>query len=266
MKVFIFAYNRFDTMTTSEYFKEVPHTVLCHSNEDKQRFIDGGRIFTKDLQATNNQKGLAYQRNTALDQMREGEWAVFFVDDLIRMTYLEGYEDIRANALDVTMENQKQYRQLFKKPLSAQRFIELTKKDIFTAETRGLALVGYSLTENPLFRRKRYGFWSLADGRCWLVKKTHLRFDNQTQLIDDTCWTAKNLKTFGGVVVNNWILPLCKRYTAGAFGSIQERMPQKIREASYLVENYPDFIAFADKKGWPPKSHVKIKPRRGARA
>ena len=43
MKIIIFTYDRFDTITTSRYFKNVEHTVLCHSDDDKQRFI----VFTK---------------------------------------------------------------------------------------------------------------------------------------------------------------------------------------------------------------------------
>ena len=81
------------------------------------------------------------------------------------------------------------------------------------------------------WRDKKYGYWSLVDGRCWLVKKTKLRQDKNVNCIEDYHFTALNLKTFGGVVVNNWVLTDCVRYGAGSYGSLKKRMPQKIKES-----------------------------------
>lgn len=265
MKFFIFTYDRYDSITTSEFFKDVPHTVLCHTEQQKAEFLKHGRIHTPDFIATGKERGLAYNRNVALDMMDKGEWAVFFVDDLIDITYLDGYETETATSFDITPKNAKEFKTRLDKKCTPQDFMNAVQRNIQYAESLGLALVGFSLTPNPMFRRNRYSHWALADGRCWVVKKTHLRFDENVQLIDDTCWTAKNLEFFGGVVVDNWVLPLCKRYTKGAFGSIEERMPQKLRECAYLVEKYPGQIAFADKAGWPKGSHVRIRPKMGKR-
>ena len=102
----------------------------------------------------------------------------------------------------------------------------------------------------------------MADGRAWVVRKTKLRFDENVQLIDDLCWTALNIKHFGITVVNQWVLPDCKRYTSGSFGSKEQRMPQKLKEASYLVETYPELISFRKKAGWPEGSHVVLRPQK----
>lgn len=262
MKIFIFTYDRFNTISTSAYFKGLPHTVLCHTEEQKAAFLAGGRIYTPDLVATGAPRGLAYNRNFALSQMQAGEWALFFVDDLIRMTYLDGYEAVNSDTIPVdSASSTAEFRKKFKKECSAETFLQICEQEILHAEQLKMALVGFSLTDNPLFRRKKYAHWCLADGRCWLVKKTHLKFDNNVQLIDDTCWTAKNLEAFGGVVVNNWVLPECERYSAGAFGSIEQRMPQKLQECEYLVRKYPGYIDYADKAGWPKGSHVRIVSR-----
>lgn len=259
MKTFVFTYDRYDTITTSQYLKGHEHFVLCHTEEQKKRFEDSGRVFG-ELIATGNQKGLAYNRNAALEMMRDGEWAVFWVDDLIETTCLENYFGMdHLTELGVTTENQPQLRKELKHPCDASLFYEISKSTISVAEQKGFPLCGFSLTDNPLFRNKHFSFWGLADGRCWLVKKTQLRFDIRAQLIDDTCFTAMNLKKFGGVVVNNWLLPNCKRYTGGAYGTMDERMEQKKAECSYLVEAYPEFIQFADKAGWPEGSHIKIR-------
>lgn len=261
MKIIIFTYDRYDSISTSEYFKGIPHTVLCHDETAKQKFLDAGRIHGEII-ATGEPKGLANNRNYAIDMMQDGEWALFFVDDLISMTMLESYYQQQGTTLGINSENQPKYRAEFKKECTPQEFLKICEETIQHAEQKGFALCGFSLTNNPLFRDKKFGYWALADGRCWLVKKTHLRFDTNTQLIDDTCFTALNLKAFGGIVNNNWVLPDCKRYTEGAFGTIEQRMPQKLREAKYLVDTYPEFVAYADKVGWVENSHVKIRQKR----
>ena len=83
-KVFVFAYDRFESMTTSLMLEEagVDHRVLCHDTVAKERFIDGGRVRPARLVATRQPKGLAYNRNAALEMMSDGEWALFLVDDV----------------------------------------------------------------------------------------------------------------------------------------------------------------------------------------
>ena len=58
MRIFVFTYDRFETITTSEYLKDVPHIVLCHTEEQKTQFIKAGRIHG-DIVATGQPKGLA---------------------------------------------------------------------------------------------------------------------------------------------------------------------------------------------------------------
>tara|TARA_A100000171_G_C2134453_1_gene149116 strand:- start:1944 stop:2759 length:816 start_codon:yes stop_codon:yes gene_type:complete len=261
MKIIIFTYDRFDTITTSRYFKGIKHTVLCHTNQQKQKFINAGNIYG-DIIATNQPKGLSNNRNFALDMLNDDEWALFMVDDLINMTFLQTYYKQKLNNLDIDFKNVPEYRKLFKQQLNPQQFLEICNETIEHAEQKGFALCGFSLTDNPLFRNKKYSYWSLADGRCWLVKKTDLRFDLKVQLIDDTCFTALNLKKFGGVVNNNWILPNCKRYTTGAYGTLNQRMKQKKIECEYLVKTYPEFIKISKKSGWEYGTHVKIRQKR----
>lgn len=256
-QTFVFTYDRYHEITTSEYLKDIPHTVLCHTKEQAHAFHKAGRIHGEMI-STKKPRGLTYNRNFALDMMKPGEWAAFWVDDLIDVTYYPN-QDAPMGKLNITAGTQNKARMLFKTPCPAERFYEIAEQCVLHAEQRGFALVGFSLTDNPMFRRNKFSYRGLADGRCWIVKKTDLKFDEKVQLIDDTCWTAINLRYFGGVVVNNWVLPNCKRYTAGAFGKKEDRMQQKIKECAYLVKTYPDHIKIASKVGWPEGSHVVIK-------
>jgi hypothetical protein len=263
VKVFVFAYNRYDTMTTSTMLEDegIDHTVMCHSEDDALMFIAGRTAKASNMYVTNNPKGLAYQRNSALDLMDEGEWAVFLVDDLINITELRNYATA-TDPLPITTVNQGVYRERFKYPVTMRHFINVRAPELIAkCEHEGARLGGWAGNDNTMFRKGHWGKNILADGRAWVVRKTHLRFDSKVQMIDDVCWTAQNIEAFGSVIVDRWVLPLCKRFTKGAFGSKQERMPQKIAEAAYLVATYPNLITFKAKAGWPTGSHVALRTR-----
>jgi hypothetical protein len=263
MKVFVFTYDRFDSISTSSMLEDedIDHVVLCHTEQQREAFIAGGLVKPDRLVATGQPKGLANNRNEALDRMDDGEWAMFLVDDLKAVTELRNYDTAR-DPLPITATSQPTYRERFKHPVTMHHFLHRADGVIRQCERNGARLGGFCGVDNVLFRKGHWGYNILADGRAWVVRKSHLRFDANVQLIDDLCWTALNIAEFGCVVVDRWVLPDCKRYTAGAFGSIQERMPQKLAEAAYLVGQYPDLIAFKRKAGWPDGAHVVLRPNR----
>ena len=108
MKVFTFFYNRYDTATTSKALNEngIAHNVLVHNSDDLQKFVKGGTIHGKST-VTNNGKGLAYQRNAALDMMDTGEWAAFMCDDFKKIkAYSKEFIFSKTNNIVITQQNQ----------------------------------------------------------------------------------------------------------------------------------------------------------------
>jgi hypothetical protein len=261
MKIFVFGYDRYDTMSTSQLLEAegIDHIVLCHTEEAKEQFIKGGTAKPERLVATGQPKGLANNRNAALDMMEPGEWAMFLVDDLKNVTSVEDYHARTSGRLGITMENQKTIAPATRQPITMREYLYTADELVTACEAMGAHLGGFCGINNPLFRDAKFRFNVLADGRAWVVKKGNLRFDPGAQLIDDLCWTAQNIQHYGIVVVNQWVLPDCKRYTAGAFGSIEQRLPQKAAEAEYLVTHYPALIRYAKKAGWPDGTHVQLK-------
>jgi len=261
MKVFIFTYDRYDSLSTPEFFEKegIDHIILCHSEEAKQKFIEGGKVNPNKIIATGKPKGLTNNRNYALDQMKEGEWALFMVDDLKNFLEYQDYDTDTRDKLPITTDTMKQWGKAFTKKVSAKKFLERCEESIKKADEKNIKLVGFAGFTNPLFLKNKWKYNALADGRAWLIKKCELRFDENVQMVDDVCWSAINIKAHG-LLINQWIIPDCKRYTAGSFGSKEQRMPQRIEECKYLVENYPDQIMYATKKDWPDGSHIQIKP------
>lgn len=239
----------------------IEHTVLCHTEEQKQQFIEHGLVKAERLIATGNPRGLAYNRNYALDMMEQGEWAMFLVDDMKSVTELNNY-DRASSPLPIKTDNQSIYAKRFRTPVTMQHFMKRAEQLSVTCGRNNCYLGGWAGINNPLYRTHKYKTNILADGRAWIVRKTNLRFDENANLIDDLCWTALNIKHYGIVIVDQWILPDCRRYTKGAFGSIEQRMEQKKIEAAYLVKTYPELITFKEKVGWESGSHVVLKQSR----
>ena len=262
MKIFVFAYDRYQTMTTSEMLEAegIDHVVLCHNEEQKSSFIEGGRVLAKRLVVTNKPKGLSHNRGFALELLENGEWGMFLVDDLVHIAELDCYDEYRhVGRLSITPGETAIWKKRFDKRINLKQFITRCEDDIRVAEKLGVYLIGFSSNENPLFRNRKWIFRGLVDGRAWLVKRSKLLPDLNVHAVEDYCWTARNLMAFGSVMVNNWILVKCERYTAGGYGSKKQRLAQKLKECDYLVSRYGKYIAYANKPGEPARSHIKIK-------
>lgn len=261
MKIFVFGYDRYHTTTTSAMLEKegIDHWYLIHDADKYEKFAEAGKVMIERLVVTGQPKGLPFNRNYALDWMEEGEWALFLVDDFISLTELDSYLTSTTERLPIDTTNSTEFGRRFKTELTFRDFLLRCGDCITQAQEEGANLVGFAAYENPLFRASKWKRSGLCEGRCLLVKKTHLRFDTNAVLMDDYCFTALNLREFGKVLCNQWILPNCARYTPGGCGTKEERMKAKIAECAYLVNTYPDQIRYAEKKGWPDGSHIAIR-------
>ncbi len=262
MKVFVFAHDRADSMTTPLMLEadNVEHTVLVSSISRAEMLLRGHRLNPERLEVTGYPDGLGHSRNGALDRMVEGEWALFLVDDMKQCYELDTYDSEPTDELPIDIENQGIYRAKFRSRISTAQLLARAQEAIPHLEAIGANLMGFTAYENPLFRSKKWGYQVLADGRAWLIKKTHLRFDPRVNYMDDYGFTAQNIAEFGAVAVNRWILPDFVRWGAGGLGTIEQRMAGKIAEAQYLVDKFPDLLMFKKKKGWPDGSHIGFRP------
>jgi len=261
IKVFTFFYNRFTDATTSLALKEngIEHNVLIHKEEDYIKFKEGGTIGGNPI-ITNQPKGLAYQRNAALDLMEKDEWAVFMCDDFQKILSYPIKEIMNKHTkINVTIENQSEYQLTNEKhKMSLKEMFTMFPRLIKLAEKNNIKLIGFGLHSNPLNLGRKFATRGLADGRFWLVKKSDYRFDENVQMVDDVCWTAENLIRHNNVLILNWTVPFFKRYTAGAFGSISERKEQRLKECKYLANKFNPLIRIANKANWDYGTHVRI--------
>jgi hypothetical protein len=258
VKVFTFFYNRYDTASTSLALAQnsIDHTVLIHTTEDLQKFIKGQTIHGKPI-VTNNGKGLAYQRNSALEMMETGEWGVFMCDDFQKIkAYPKEFIFSKTQSIDINQQNQNKYR--LKNQVTLKEMFNWFPKLIELAEQNNIHLIGFGLHDNPMNLRKKFTTRGLADGRFWLVRKAQYKFDVYAQLIDDVAWTAENLVRHKNVLILNWCVPYFERYTAGGFGSTTERKAFRMKECAYLANKFDPLVKIAEKPGWDYGTHIRI--------
>lgn len=259
MKVFTFFYNRYENASTSIALEanDIPHHVLIHKAEDYDKFKRYNTCRGEAV-VTNNGKGLAYQRNSALDMMDTGEWAVFMCDDFMKIKSMPEEWILSSNQeLPINFANQNKFR-LKENGFTLKKMFALFPRLIELAERNNIHLVGFGLHDNPMNLRKKFSHRGLADGRFWLVKKAGYKFDTNAQLIDDVAWTAENLMRHRNVMVLNWLVPYFQRYTAGGFGSTTERLALRRKECAYLANKYNPLVKIAQKPGWESGTHIRI--------
>lgn len=265
MKIVIFTYDRFRSATTIPQAAKsgLGYTVLCHAEEQRNNFIALGGVDPAKIVATGKPRGIAFNRNWAFDNlMADGEWALFLVDDWKRCTELDTYDQETEPVLPLTMADNNLYRRKFNTEIDLRQLHHRAEQMTAELDRVGCDLGGFVAHDNPLFCKKHYTRNVLADGRAWVVRKTALRVDENIRIIDDYCFSAQQILFGRGTLVNQWVRPDCYRYSEGAYGSIQKRLPDKLADCAYLVATYPAAVRIAEKKNEPAGSHVAIRPKR----
>jgi hypothetical protein len=258
VKTFTFFYDRYSDATTSKelYANGIEHYVMIHSEKHLTEFNKHGTIKGKPV-VTNEMKGLANQRNRALDMVDVGEWCVFMCDDFVKIkSYSQAMIEGSINRLPITFENQNKYR--LKNEITLKQMFTYFPRLIQIAEKNKIHLIGFGLHDNPMNLGRKFTTRGLADGRFWLIKKSNYNFDLKAQLIDDVAWTAENLVRHGNVLVLNWVVPYFKRYSSGGFGSTSERIAQRKKECGYLSRKYDPLVRIANKPNWEYGTHIRI--------
>lgn len=265
MKIVVFTWDRYDTISTPRALSEAgaAYDVVCHSPEAYEKFAEAGNVFSQRLLVSNVPKGLANNRNWYIENhLRDGEWCLMLVDDWMHATELDCYDYPPGNPLPVVLTNTTEWKRKFNNKISMEKFLQRANELTVECHARDTTLGGFAGNDNALFRKPHFRRNALADGRAIVLRKTHLRFDPNAQMVDDVCFTAQTLEAFGRVLVNEWVHPYCRRYTQGGYGNLESRMEQRKADCQYLVQRFPGLITYREKPGWPAGSHVQIQAMR----
>jgi hypothetical protein len=228
---------------------------MIHNENDYDKFVKGNTIHGTPI-ITNNPKGLAYQKNSALDMIEDGEWGVFMSDDFSVIKAFN-FDRIKTDdKVSFDIKNQKIFKYC-DRPTMAELY-SIFPYLIKQAERLNIKMIGFSSNDNPRNVERKFGFKGLVDGRLFLVKKSKLRFDNNVNSIDDYYFTLLNIENNSNNLILNWISPEFQRYSVGGVGSKEARKEQKKADCAYLINRFPKLVKFAEKTGYDWGEHIKI--------
>lgn len=267
MKILIFTYDRYSTITTPAALDAagiMDYRVICHTEAQRQQFIAAGRVRPETLIVSGQPRGLANNRNWAMDNLcAPGEWACMLVDDWITYKEFVRYDTVGVEDLTLIDPNKRTWgnQNHVWAERSARCFMRRAAETQAKAEALGVDLAGFALHDSLGYLMPKWRRNCLPDGRALLIRIANLRFDPGAQLMDDRCFAAQNIEAGSGCITNNWALPLCERYTSGAFGTITERLPQHRAERDFLMRRFPGLFHLVTKPGWPSKMNLRITAR-----
>lgn len=266
MKLFIPSFRRPDLHCTFRHFEgtNIDWYVLVHTADEHRGYRIAGLVPPERLILTRAPLGLVNHRNWAIDNMVEdGEWFLFASDDITKITMLEEPFYSNDSEIDVSTKNSTLWGRRFAKQAGPREVERICDELLQKAIAEDCYYAGFSAFGNSLFRAKKWKRDTFVDGRLFLMRKTELRFDPRVVTMDDYAFTAQNLSTSHGTLVNAWVEPVARRYTAGGIGTYDERLPAKRADCAYLIERYPHLFRYnSSKKSGAPDAELSLIPSR----
>lgn len=260
MKIFINSHNRAEVISTHKLLDAVgaKYKIILHSQEQYDQYVLNPSVRPETLVVANFPVGMAGIRNWLLENLvDEGEWYMLLDDNITEFQCVPKPEYWEK---EIDMEKDpKQARMLYETVVDFNRVLDVCKDCIEHAESKGAKLIGFGSNLNFFFRSKKFREVGYVIGKMQIIKKTKLRYDLNVQAMDDYCWTAQNLETFGKVLINNYCVGVKKHYAKGGIGTYEERLPTKLKEVAYLMQRFPGLFRYKVKTGCDPKAEIQVR-------
>lgn len=263
MKVFIPSKGRARTISTHKVFPD--SVVVVHSLQEQELYAQyhpelfyAGRIHVSNVPA--DTFGLTRQREYVCQNLvKKDEWFVFCDDNVKSVQALvPPYYD--EEEVDVQMENCSDWRPRFNVDCSSDYFFHVVVKDTIEYCKRvGAHLAGFTLTDNVLFRAKKFRKAGYVIGKMMVWHNTQeMPFDHSISM-EDFYHTAINLKMYGAAVVNNFCRPKAGHYEEGGMGRYEDRVPVRQQDVIKLMEMFPGLFRVKNRKGFVDNSDLQLR-------
>lgn len=266
MKVFIPSKNRPETISTHRLFHDCERYVLVHNREQRDAYAAAG-VPEAWLHVTDTEPdacGLTRQREWALKNLAgRDEWVCFADDNIRALTGVHGmlYHEETLSTRDG--RGAKWWRDAFAREWPGWRFLDVVAPDcIAEAEQLGARLVGFSVTENPFFRGRKFRPVGYVIGKLMLWKHEPEFPWDHTVTMEDFRNTAEHLLRYGRVLVNNFLWPRAGHYEPGGMGTYDQRIIHRKRDVVRLLEQYPGLFRRKDRKGFVPGTELALRLHR----
>lgn len=262
MKIFIPTKNRQRTISTHHLFPTASVVVHDKYQKDEYETVPIDRFLVSGTEP--DAFGLTRQREWCMTMAGAGEWVLFADDNIHELWaiplpyyYDEELTEIRdAIGTPELASVVNKFRPKDKRVMPADQFLSFVIPEcIMKAEDVGAHMVGFSVTDNPLFRSKKWGTTSYVSGKMFLLKNTGMPWDH-TITMEDFRNSAWHLREHGRVLINRYIHPRATHYQPGGMGTAKERIPYRLKDIEKLMAEFPGL--FRLKKGEYPDLSMRL--------
>lgn len=244
MKIFIPSHKRAGKLSTPKLLdaEGIDYRVVLSTEAEKSEYIASGLPTEKII--VSNTKGLSATRQFCIEQAELGEWLLFLDDNHKGIECVaDGFYEKEA----LPVKHDKSLKAVFENKISYKKFLdEVVPDSIKKAESMRLCAIGFALTPNFFFRERKW-LKSILKFEMSLIKRTALKLDPELSAMEDYDFTAQHVWKYGGVLINNWVSPIQNHYQPGGLGTYEERLPEKIRCCSVIMQKYPGLFRYNQK-------------------
>ena len=223
-----------------------------HTNREAHLYRARGVTAPIHVTGTGPQRcGRAHSIAWAYEQAWAGEWMMFVDDDVSRITAMaEPWYQRPGIAKDVYESDRLEWNWRMSQPVDPIRFVRIVADSMIEGERIGANLIGFSPTNNPFFRLKKWSRWSFVRGWMFLVRRVEGRAYRVCHQ-DDNWATLDHLADDGQVLVNRFLHAHGNTMAVkqdGGHGHMAARKPAYDRETRQMLAEYPDLVRVKDKR------------------
>lgn len=262
MKIFIPSKNRAKTINTHNLFPEA--VVIVHDKKQYKEYRSYNPNMNLEISnVTADAYGLTRQREYVCKNLaKKNDWFVF-ADDNIRSLIAVIDPFYSCPELPIHEPATKQQGALWRPRCNAicdpRRFIDIIVSDTINyCEEAGAHLAGFAITDNIIFRRKKFSACSYVIGKLMVWHNTlEIPFDH-TISMEDFYNSAMHLKHYGACVTNKFVYPRSTHYQAGGMGTYDERVPVRQKDVKELLKRFPGLLRVHNRKGFAPNTDLSL--------
>lgn len=262
MKIFIPTKDRWNTITTHKLFPNA--LVVTHNQEQADKYLTPPHVIKSDTDP--DAYGLTRQREWVCENYADKDEWILFADDNIKELWAipkwaydqnELLEIIGAAGHPDLARIVNKYREKHERVMSPDIFLsKVVPECIAKAEKVGAYMVGFSVTDNPLFRTRKWGTTSYVSGKMFLYRTSSGMSWDHTITMEDFRNSAWQLLHHGRVVINRYIHPRAVHYQPGGMGTAQQRIPYREKDMIKLMQKFPGL--FRVKQGTYPDLALRL--------
>jgi hypothetical protein len=260
MKILIPSKGRPDTIRTHKWLEKygLDYKIILHDNQERNDYLKNNTIDPAKIIVSGAPKCLPAQREWMTTNLCEmGEWAIFLDDNISGFTAAqEDYYKKECLENDTKNFDNVKYNSVLSRQITALEFLEICDEMKEIGIKKRAFLCGFATTDNPLFRNKKFKYYSYVIGKAIIRKRTQIKYPETWYCQEDYYDMASHLLHFGKVLVNNFARPISRHYENGGIGDYDSRLPKKIQLNAKLMEHFPGLFRYNQKVNCPKEAEI----------